>query len=318
MKTRILWFLFFLVCMGVGFLHGVLPHGLSKSVIISPEKIQVITTDAAFFPEDLQKELEAEMHVKFSVTVSRDWESLLAHTVASPGVDLLLLPSFWAHTLAQQTLLLDLSNHGELAQRIASDFLGKNTAGFFFLPFYWMKTHIQTPDGSGFQNFLKNKQSSTLFLLADEDLLLKHFQTWKEQGLLDQINQKKILTMQLDQLLAKNADEGAIELPLKEDSKDTLANLSALLVWGAAIPQTSEKKDLVLEILDTLATPYYQEKYLLKTPFNSTFATVTGDEIPLQRRAEYIRNLQLKDILILEKKDFEAKQKLKSEFNFTL
>ncbi|WP_415061437.1 hypothetical protein [Bdellovibrio sp.] len=307
--------------MGVGFLHGVLPQGLSRSYFSSPQKIQILTTDEIFFPAELREELEEELHVKFSVTVTRDWDAILANTVASPGVDLIFLPSFWAQTLARQGLLADISGPGkELQLRVASDFLGAQPQeGFYFLPFYWMKTGIKTPDTGSFVDFLKNKKETTLFLLADEDLLLKHFQLWKEQGILDLVSQKKILTLQLDQINQKKEAEGALEGPLKEDSKDSsLPQLSALLIWGATIPMTSSNKDLALDVLTTLSAAEHQEKILLKTPFNSTFTTVTGNDIPLHRRAEFIRDLRLKDTLIFEKKDQEAKSKLKNDFNIIL
>lgn len=306
--------------MGVGFLHGVLPQGLSRSYFISPTKIQVLTTDEIFFPVELRKRLEDELHVKFSVTITRDWDAILANTVSSPAVDLIFLPSFWANTLAHQNLLADIAGpRKELLQRVASDFSGKSQEGFYFLPFYWMKTGIKTPRGEIFPDFLKNKKEPILFLLADEDLLLKHFQVWKEQGLWSLASQKKILTLQLDQLLRESPDEGAMEAPLTNDFKGgTQPQLSALLMWGAAIPANSGQKGLILEVLDTLTTPEYQERTLLKTPFNSAFATVTGKEIPLQRRADFIRDLQLKDTLILETKDQDAKNKLKNEFNFIL
>nr|WP_295899216.1 hypothetical protein [uncultured Bdellovibrio sp.] len=306
--------------MGVGFLHGVLPQGLSKSYFISPTKIQVLTTDEIFFPEELREKLEDELHVKFSVTITRDWDGILANTVASPSADLIFLPSFWANTLVHQNLLSDISGpRKELLQRVASDFTGKAQEGFYFLPFYWMKTGIKIPQEETFPDFLKNKKEPILFLLADEDLLLKHFQVWKEQGLWDQVAQKKILTLQLDQLTRELPKEGAMEASLTQEFKgNSFPQLSALLMWGAAIPANSNQKKLVLEVLDTLTTPEYQEKFLLKTPFNSAFSTVTGNEIPLQRRATFIRDLQLKDTLILEGKDQDAKNKLKHEFNFIL
>lgn len=305
--------------MGVGFLHGVLPQGLSRSYFFTPTKIQVLTTDEIFFPENIRQRLEDEFHVKFSVTVTRDWDSIIANTVSSPAVDLIFLPSYWSHSLARQNLLADISGPGkELQQRIASDFLGNPQEGFLFLPFYWLKTGIKTAQNETFAEYLKNNKEPLLFLLGDEDLLLKHFQTWKEQGLWEQISKKKILTLQLEELSREIPMEGALEGPLMSISSETQPYLSALLLWGAAIPANSENQSLVLDILTTLTSPEYQEEALLKTPFNSTFVTVTGNEIPLQRRANFIRDLQLKDTLILESKDQDAKIKLKNEFNFSL
>lgn len=306
--------------MGVGFLHGVLPQGLSKNIFVSPTKVQVLTTDEIFFPMEIRERLEEELNVKFSVTITRDWDAILANTVASPAVDLIFLPSFWASTLVHQNLLHDIaSTRKELLQRVGSDFTGKYQEGFYFLPFYWMKTGIETPGDESFADFLKNKKETVLLLLADEDLLLKHFQVWKEQGVWDLVSQKKILTLQLDHMHRTVPEEGAMELSLNQEPKALATNqLSALLVWGAVVPSNSTQKDLVLDILDEMTGAQLQEKTLLKTPFNSALSTVTGNEIPLQRRAGFIRDLQLKDTLILESKDQDAKLKLKNDFNLIL
>ncbi len=308
--------------MGVGFLHGVLPQGLTRSFFTSPQKIQVVTTDEIFFPVEVRTQLESELRVKFSVTVTRNWDELLAKMVETPSTDLIFLPSYWAKNLAQQNLLSDIAGHRkELQQRVASDFLSNSQTGlFYFLPFYWLKTYVTTPENQTFSEYLKNKTAPHLYLISDEDLILKYFESWKQQGLWEQIAQKKILTLPLDQLsIHKQSNDSAVELPIfQELPQHHPVHPGALLIWGAAIPENSQNKALVLELLDTLTTPEHQEALLLKTPFNSTFSTVTADEIPLQRRADFVRNLQLKDTLIIENKDINAKTKLKDDFGFTL
>ncbi len=110
--------------MGVGFLHGVLPQGLSKSYIISPQRVQVLTTDEALFPEDLRYQLEQELNVRFSVTITRDWDTILANAVADSSADLIFLPSYWANTLQKQNLLSNVTGSKNiLLQRVASDFV---------------------------------------------------------------------------------------------------------------------------------------------------------------------------------------------------
>lgn len=310
--------------MGVGFLHGILPQGLSRDYLRTPDKIQVLTTDEILFPEPLRERLEKELHVRFSVTVTRDWDSILAHVVASPGADLLFLPSFWAKTLGSQHLLEDISGSGErLKARVASDFAGSASpkGDFFFLPFYWMKTTIIGPAQETFDDFLKNKKENILFLLADEDLLLRHFQIWKEQNLLDSLGQKKILTLQLDQLLQEDTRLGAVEGPLLQEPPPgtaTRAQLSALLIWGAAIPASSTQKTLSLRVLERLSHLDYQEGHLLSTPFNSTLAALVTDKIPPARRAEAVRNLKLNETILLENKIKDAKTQLKNQFNLLL
>ncbi|MBO9665208.1 MAG: hypothetical protein J7501_00140 [Bdellovibrio sp.] len=309
--------------MGVGFLHGFLPQGISRDYILRPTKVRILITDETLFPKHLQNQLENELRVKFEVTVTRDWNSILAKTVASPSQDILLLPSYWAVTLKQQNLLYKISNNeSELPQRIAPDFLDPETSkrSLYFFPFYWMKTGFKTTSGGSFEDFLKNKKDGTLFLLADEDLLLKHFRVWQDNGLLAAVQQKKILTLPLDQLASKEPREGAVELPLNENNPTLTVqdDLSALLIWGASIPESSDKKDLALDILTAFSTPSLQEGNLLKTPFNSTLLTVTDLSLPPQRRATHIRDLKLKGTLLIDAKNIEARKTLKEEFNLPL
>ncbi len=323
-RSNFLWLLFFVICIGVGFLHGFLPQGISRDYIIRPTKVRILTTDELLLPKELRTLIEDELHVKLEVTLTRDWNVLLAKTVATPSEDIIFLPSYWATTLRQQNLLsnLALNKENELFQRVAPDFIDASTAAkktFDFLPFYWIKTGFLISKNQTFKEFLKNKNESTLFLLADEDLILKHLQIWTEQGLGAMVAQKKILTLQLDQIL-KTDRSGAMEIPLNElnPNLDTSEQLSALIVWGAVIPMNSDKKDLAQEILNVLTTPLLQEKVLVQTPFNSTLSQVSDKALPAQRRASYIRDLQLKDTLLIDKKDIDAKSKLKSDFNFVL
>ncbi|QDK37792.1 hypothetical protein DOE51_09440 [Bdellovibrio sp. NC01] len=323
MRRSSLWILLFILCTGVGFLHGFLPQGISRDYIIRPTKVRILTTDELLFPKELRTLIEDELHVKLEVILTRDWNTLLANTVSTPSEDIVFLPSYWATTLRQQNLLSNLSIHDvELQQRVAPDFLDKSSNSartFDFLPFYWIKTGFKTTNDQSFEAFLRNKKDSTLFLLADEDLILKHFQAWDEQGLTPMVQQKKILTLQLEELL-KTDRVGTIELPVNEAHTDLQAEdqLSALLVWGAVVPSNSDKKDLAVEILNLLTTPLLQEKVLVQTPFNSTFTQVSDKALPVQRRASYIRDLQLKDTLLIDQKDVDAKLKLKTKYGVTL
>lgn len=320
-SSSLLWILFFAICMGVGFLHGVLPQGISRDYIIRPTKVRILTTDELLFPRELRTLIEDELHVKLEVTLTRDWNTLLAKTVASPSEDLILLPSYWATTLRQQNLLSNLiTKDNELAQRVAPDFLDRAMSKnvFDFLPVYWIKTGFIIPGNQSFEAFLTNKKNTTIFLLADEDLILRHMQIWRDQDLSGLVMQKKILTLPLDQIL-KTDRAGAMETALNELNPDlhTEDQLSALLIWGAVIPVNSDKKDLAQEILNIMTTPLLQEKVLVQTPFNSTLTQVSDKALPVQRRASYIRDLQLKGTLLIDQKDVDAKSKLRTDFGLT-
>lgn len=322
-RSNLLWIPFFILCIGVGFLHGFLPQGISRDYFFTPTKVRILITDENLFTKEIQNYLENELRVKFETTITRDWDAIQAKIIARPAQDILVLPSYWAHTLKQQGLLhVTTEKESELPQRIAPDFLDPvvTTRSLYFFPLYWMKTGFKTAGSESFADFLKNKKAQTLFLLADEDLLLAHFQAWREDESLALIQQKKILTLQLDQLTSDEAREGAVELPLNEKNPDLKVQdgLTALLVWGAAIPESSDKKELALEILTTMTTPSLQEQTLLKTPFNTTLQTVTDPSLPQQRRATQIRDLKLKGTILIQTKNQDAPKTLKSDYNLSL
>ncbi len=320
MKLRefLLWFIFFGICMTAGFLHGILPQGLPRSYVSKPQQVRILLTDEILFPESLQKEIEEELNVKFIVTVTRNWETVLVKTVATPSEDLILLPSFWAETLIHQKLVTPLdSARTYFYNRAASDFISASSAQTpHFMPLYWIKTSLQTAD---FQKFLSTKDQNPLYLIADEDLLLKHFTFWKEKNLLSQIQGKKIIPMPLDQIGQTKNSDAVFETSLKDEiDGQSVFYQSALLIWGAIIPDKSSQKVLAASVLRELTETKYQERLLLETPFNSALSTVQGDRIPLHRRASHIRELKLKETLLLDKKNPEASSILRNEFGITL
>lgn len=320
MKLRefLLWFIFFAVCMTAGFLHGILPQGLPRSYVSKPQQLRILLTDEILFSENFQKEIEEELNVKFTVTVTRNWETVLAKTVATPSEDLILLPSFWAETLIHQKLVTSLDNaRTYFYTRAASDFISASSSQTpHFMPLYWMKTSLKSAD---FQKFLTTNDQNPLYLIADEDLLLKHLTYWKSKNLLNQIQSKKILTMPLDQVGQIKNPDAAVETALKDEVDGPNPNYqSALLIWGAIIPDKSSQKVLAARVLREITETKYQERFLLETPFNSALSTVQGDRIPLHRRASQVREMKFKETLLLDKKNPEAASILKDEFGITL
>src|SRR5690606_9792410 len=117
---------------------------------------------------------------------------------------------------------------------------------------------------------------------------------------------KKVLTMPLDQIGRVENPQAAIESSMKNETSEIPLYQSALLVWGAIIPDKSSQKLLAARVLRELTEAKLQEKLLLETPFNSALSTVEGDRIPLHRRARHIRELKLTETLLLDRKDPEA------------
>lgn len=323
-KETALWLLLFLVFMGVGYFHGQLPSEVNRKTLLHSVKIEVITTDDLLFPPGLQQSIESEMNVQFEVNVTHDWNELLAKLIANPSPDLIFVPSYWAHSLAQQDLLSNQpGKHADLLAKFSPDFLKPETDGnFVFLPLYWLKTDLFSEGTTSFAESLKDKKRAELFLLGDEDLLLAHLEQWKNEDRLDLIKAKKLLTLSLKDLSEKTAnDSSLIEIPLTEANSASILNgskTSALLSWGVAIPKNSAQKDLALKALMLLTNTDLQEKSLDNSPFISALQEVGEKTLPLQKRAEFIRSLNLTNTIFIEKKDPEARKKLQTEYNITL
>ena len=321
-KNSILWVLFFIICFGVGLFHGTRPKGLSSEIIFPPTSISVIVTDEVLLPQEIRRMMEEKLAVRFNVIVTRDWEALLVKLVESPSVDLIVTPSYWSHTLQKQNLLSNFEDlQLDILRQVSPDFLKSSHPETTFFPLYWMKSVLSLPPGVTFKAFAKNKNLPLLYLLADEDLILAHLKYWKEQGLLEDLLQKKILVHPLEQVLASPKEEGVQETALHlltEPPAEDSSYMSALLVWGASIPQNSMKKKTTLRVLNYLASAELQEKWIEESPFSSCLTTLADKKIPLNRKAEWIRDLKLNETIIIEDKDIEALKKLREDYKINI
>lgn len=314
MKNAIPWILLFLISLGVGFLHGVRPQNFSRSAYFENETLEILATDEILFSEDLREELLQKYNLKISLKITRDWDQYIGHTVSQDSVDLLLIPVHWAQSLNAQNLLYSLSETG-LFRKISPDFLKLNTNPSF-LPLFWFKTSF-APEDLSFEKFLESPQKDTLYLLADEDLVLHHCLIWKKNNTLDRVKKKNLRFLPITSASSATSDNGLIEVATNQNTQTTMN--SSLLVFGAAIPVHSTKKGHSLNVLKTLMSDDYIENKLLNSPFSSTFEITKNERIPLYKRAQNIRNLSFKNTFILEKKIENAAQRIQSEcgFNFS-
>lgn len=322
-KEGLFWALLFLFFMGLGYLHGYRPQNFEKSNFIPPTKVRILITEDSLFPADLRAAIEKEKNVQFEVMVSRQWQDWLANIIANPAADILILPSYWARSLDHQGLLDSFNSaNPEVIHRLSPDFTKYNPDGsMIFYPLYWMKTGlISKKDKLSFEDFLKDKKIDSLYLWSDPDLILAHFRSWKNQGYWNLLKDKRILTMSWEDLSQRNLDDDPQETSINDETKNSVmgSQLSALLIWGFAIPKNAPNKALSLSVVEALTKTASQESILLNTPFSTTLAQVGDKSFPQPRRATYIRNLNLTDTLIIDSKDVEAEKRLIEEFNFTL
>lgn len=323
MNKTILWSVFFLICFVVGLFHGSRPTGVSSTELLFPPKtIQVLVTDEILFPEGIRHELEQKLSVRFNVTVTRDWNSYLVKLVESSSADLIITPSFWSNTLQKQNLLADIEDLSpELIKEVSPDFLKGTSKAVRFFPLYWMKTIFIFPEKVSFTDFVKNKNLPTLYLLADEDLVLAHLKKWEQQGILESILQKKILVHPLEQTHANMMTDGAQESALHlmpETPTDDVPYTSALMVWGASIPQNSANKKTALKVLKYIASVEFQNKWIEESPFSSCLSSLADKKIPLNRKAEWVRDLKLNETILIEDKDGDAVKKLRETYKLNV
>lgn len=322
-KEHFFWVILFLFFLGLGYLQGYRPQNFEKSNFIAPTKIRVLTTEEVLFPKELRAEIEKEKNVQFEVIVSRQWQDWLAHLISNSAADLLILPSYWAQSLHHQNLLASIHEENlGILNRLAPDFSKTNVDGSFtFYPLYWMKTGFDSKRPNwDFTQFLKEKSVDSLYIWSDPDVILAHFRAWKAQGLWPLLKEKKILTMDWEDLHRKSLDDDPQESPLNETMKNPLQGqqLSALLIWGFALPKNALNKELSLSVIEALTRTARQEQVLLNLPFSTTLTEVGDKVFPQSRRASFVRDLNLTQTLIIDSKNVEAEKKLIEEFDFTL
>lgn len=312
MKSAIPWILLFLISLGVGFLHGVRPQKFSRNSYFKTETLNVLATDDLLFSEELREDILKKYNISISLKITRDWDQYIGHTVSQDSVDLLLIPSHWAQSLNQQSLLFSLEDSGFFS-KISPDFLklNKNQS---FLPLFWVKTSF-SPEVD-FAKFLEDSKRENLYLIADEDLILHHCLNWKKKNLLEKVNQKKLHFTPLSTAILITPDNGVIEVPNFQNTPNSEMTNSSFLIYGAAIPLYSAKKDLALNILRSLTSESYIENKILNSPFSSTYEHLKNESIPLNKRAQHIRNLSLQNTTILEKKIENAAHRIKTDCGF--
>ena len=315
--------------MGLGYLHGYRPQDFKKSTIIAPQKFLILTTEESLFTPEVKQKLSEELHLEIEVRVSRNWNDWLVNLISNASADLLILPSYWSNTFQQQELLTSLNDTApELLTRVSPDFLKARDhmpgAQIQFMPLYWLKTAFISSNTAikTFPDFAKDKNAQNLYLWFDEDILLRHFQVWRDQGQWENVKTKKILTMSLEDIQRRIADyNGVLESPVAAAENNQLAGgqgLNSLVIWGLAIPKNALHFSLSLAVVKSLSETTYQEKLIPNTIFSSALKDVGEKTLPLTKRAAYVRDLNLNETLILESKDIEAKRKLRDSFDFNL
>lgn len=307
--------------MGLGYLQGSRPQSFERSNFIAPAKIRILTTEEELIPQELRKKIEKEKNVLLEVIVNKTWQDWLANIIADPSADLLILPSYWAHGLYQQNLLDYFPREAsEILSRVSPDFAKPHLDGrLSFYPVYWMKTTFTSPLEQSFAAFSKDSKQEALYLWSDPDLLLAHFRIWRSQKYWDLIKKKKILILPFTDLQKISQGSSAVvETALHENMKSlTGSELSSLLVWGISIPKNANRKSLSLEMVEALTRRPYQEELIFQSPFSSALKDVGDKTLPISKKAAYIRDLNLKDTIILDSKDVEAEKHLIEEFDFT-
>lgn len=315
MKRIVPWTLFFLFCIGVGFLHGILPQGLDRSVIFEKKTIRVVSVENVFFPEDLAQKISKKFHVNVELTISKNWKEISAGALTQQTADLLIIPSHWAHSLGKQNLVeIIMQSKQDFWQNISPDFIqDKTSEGDYFVPIYWLRTQLDFPNKLTAQEFFNQNKKEKIYIINDEDHALNILSQWEKLGIKN-IIANAIEFVNLDKSGVLKVNEGtAYEGPENTFAKgsETISHKS-LLIWGAVIPRNSSNKEISKAILFELIKKETQEKIIKSTPLNSTLLDLSPS-VPLYKKPQALRNFKLKDTFLYQYKDPEAKSKIEEK-----
>ena len=315
MKSFVPWTLFIVLCLGVGFLHGILPQGLDRAIFVEEKNINIVTFEKIFFPEQIIQKIGKKFNTKINVHISKDWKRISAECITDKTADLLIIPSHWAKTLNKQNVLDRINDKKyNFNLGISPDFIqDKFHAGEHFIPIFWLKTTFVFPTALDSNKSSSQSREEKFYVYNDEDHILEVLDLWEKIEQNSQIFNKlesldldnpKFLKM-TDGLALMGLENSNIKLP-----EDKMRR--ALFIWGAVIPRNSKNKEISRAILFEFLRPEHQEEIIKTTPLATTRVDLQSD-MPQFKKSVAIRDLKLSNTSIYHFKDPEAKTKIKQK-----
>lgn len=321
-KEVVLWAFFIAICFWAGYLKGYLPISLQPK-IFNKDPVRILNAMPFALPPSFVNTLSEELGQRVVVHNVRNWEDLQVKMVVRAGDHVLLAPIHWAPDLERQGLIVGLSLlQAKIEKYISADFLSEHGKSPLAMPLYWTLTQFVVSDKNetnSLDQALNGKEYSQLRLYPDADLILRHLQDWNHN--ISATLLKNLTPLDLQRLTGTIPKDEIWEVPrlLHIQGAKTLASngSEALLSYGAMIPKNSVNRRISYHVLEKILDPLVQERLLQQWPFGSTLKPTEGLKVQKDQNSAEVRDLNLRDLILLDHRNLEGLHDLYEKYNLT-
>jgi hypothetical protein len=311
-KELSLWILFLLGCFGAGYAKGFFPSDSWPSLWGGPPEVEILVQNEALLPEEVKIALQKKLKIQIKALVVEDREAFNIRTITSPGYHLAIIPYHW---IVPAALANQLSNFNPLsdliAKKISNDFIDLNQNRIYGIPIYWVSTHLVKTS---------EQPPKKWFLIKDWDFIFD-----------------KMTRLKLDQPTItpfsfwhppdfSNVGPAVLEVSHLAEG-DTKASASAnskyvkydndirsLYMWSLATPRHSPSRKISLHLAEELLDPELQSLIVSKIPVGTTLNELADSPLPRQKKASFIREIDLSQLKQPQWLGLEQVSILKNEF----
>jgi hypothetical protein len=303
-----LWFLFFTLCLGAGYLNGILPEAKVDFFWSQPEVVKALVYSEKLLPSFLVMDLEKRTHTTIQVDLTGSFEDFLVHSVSSSGYSIFILPRLWSESLKRQGLLLPLAGLKDFfLATLYPDFPAVESRIF---PWAWIPTLFVLKSTTNL------KDISSITMVEDDDHLfhiLKEAPPQKPQteihvhSLLEEADE--IADNQLKEInyFSRN-DFGPVKSPDQWPQ--------SLFLFDVVIPQKTPRKATSIALLKKLFTSEHLSSDLGDQPFGfTTRALDQTSSFPNEKKPSALRNKALQRLIHIESIELAERDRFLSKFN---
>lgn len=305
----LLWLLFFFVVGGVGFIQGWKPDFRFKFLFKNPPEVQVLTISSDFFSPEWITETERKTESKIIIHVIKDWEDLHLQLITNADLSLLFIPSHWAQTLHQESLLNDEVDYVQLGnEKLAPDFrFQPQSYAKDYFPVYWAKLSLYAKAAPAKANL---KQQNLAFL-DDAD----SFVAWNDELGKNKIAESFIKAQwrifPLSSWIQREdftQDYFLAPHPLKSEHPEwqTTTTPELMYLLGFSLPKNGAHPGTTWAVLKEYIANENQTKMVQQGPFASTLASIEAGYGSLDKKPSYLRSLGLHSLIMVRSHEAEA------------
>jgi hypothetical protein len=324
-KEFLFWAFFLALCFWAGYLKGFLPLTFKQN-LFAKGPVRILNATPFDFPADFVKALEEDFGQKIEIQRIKTWDELQAKMVIKNGPNLILAPAYWSQDLAKENLLLRLNPlQTKIEKRLSPDFISLKGQNLNVLPLYWtvteFRTHKDSTLGETLDQALTSKNLMSLHLFPDSDLMAVHLRSWEQNPQVGPLKIKDIGSYHFNKLPQEIEKNTIWEMPQILKTKDSrrleALKSNALVIYGFMIPRNSMNRKISYHLLERLMDQDLEEMALAKLPLGSTLQVPAGPlTITKEQRSSELRDLNLHDLIILEKRWPDLFQNFWQKYNF--